>query len=105
MSPVHRLAGSALLLASLGLLTGAALQADAQTAPLEVTTDTPAYCQHLSDQVGRRVRAVQTPPQEVVRLTDEGDRLCDEGQVRGGIQRLRRALLLMTNPDHQNSAR
>ena len=35
------------------------------------------------------------PPQEVTFLSSEGQRMCDQGQTRGGILRLRRALVLM----------
>ena len=104
MSPIHRIASAALLSASLGLLAGAAVRADAQTPPMEVTTDTAAYCQHLYDQVTRKVRAMKSPPPDAVRLTDEGDRLCDEGQVRGGIQRLRRAWMIMVAPEQMQTA-
>ena len=104
MSPIHRIASTALLTASLGLLAGTAMQAGAQTAPLEVTTDTAAYCQHLSVQVAKRAKTMKSPPPDVIRLSDEGERLCDEGQVRGGIQRLRRAWMIMVNPEQMQSA-
>jgi hypothetical protein len=35
------------------------------------------------------------PPQEVTLLSNEGQRMCDHGQTRGGILRLRRALMMM----------
>jgi hypothetical protein len=105
MSPASRLSGSALLVAGLGVAAlGMSLRAGAQSAPMEVITDTPAYCQHLSDQVSQKARAMEQPPPEVMRLSDEGERLCDEGQVRGGIMRLRRAWLLMLHPQGQQSA-
>ena len=66
---------------------------------MEVTTDTPAYCRRLSDQVSERVRAMKTPPPEIIHLSGEGERLCGEGQVRGGILRLRRAWVLMAHPE------
>ncbi|MBS0641835.1 MAG: hypothetical protein U1E70_23535 [Acetobacteraceae bacterium] len=87
------------------LLGAAALHADAQTPPLEVTTDTQAYCQRLSDQVSARMRGLQSPPPEVIRLSDEGERLCDEGQIRGGILRLRRAWMMMAHPEHHYGGR
>jgi hypothetical protein len=100
MTRVHRLAGAAVLLLSLTTLSVAGLEADTQAPPVEVTTDTPAYCQRLSDQVGERMRELKTPPPaDVMRLSGEGERLCDEGQTRGGILRLRRAWLLITHPD------
>lgn len=95
-----------MLAASTGLLVAAvALRADAQAPPLEVTTDTPAYCQRLSDQVSERLRGMEAPPPDVVRLSDEGERLCDEGQIRGGILRLRRAWMMMAHPDYHYGSR
>ncbi len=35
------------------------------------------------------------PPQEVMVLSSEGQRMCDQGLTRGGILRLRRALVLL----------
>ena len=67
-----------------------------QSPPQRVTSDTPQYCLHLLDRVSELVRvAGSPPPQEVVYLSSEGQRMCDQGQTRGGILRLRRALLLM----------
>jgi hypothetical protein len=46
------------------------------------------------------MRELKTPPPaDVERLSGEGERLCDAGQTRGGILRLRRAWLLITHPD------
>ena len=67
-----------------------------QSPPQQVTTDTPEYCLQLLDRVSEMVRvAGSPPPQEVAFLSSEGQRMCDQGQTRGGILRLRRALLLM----------
>jgi hypothetical protein len=66
-----------------------------QAAPDRVTTDTPAYCLQLLDRVSELVRALPSPPQEVTSLSTEGQRMCDQGQTRGGIMRLRRALVLL----------
>lgn len=64
--------------------------------PMEVTTDTPEYCTHLFDRVSELVRLATVPvPHEVNDLTGEGQRMCDHGQTRGGIMRLRSALMLM----------
>ena len=106
MSPAKRLTGTTAIFAGIGLtIAMASLRAGAESPPIEVITDTPAYCQHLSDQVGERVRALPSAPPEVIRLSDEGERLCDEGQVRGGIMRLRRAWLLMAHPEDLQNAR
>jgi hypothetical protein len=64
--------------------------------PQQITSDTPAYCLQLLDRVSGMVRSAGTPPpQEVGYLSSEGRRMCDQGQTRGGILRLRRALMLM----------
>jgi hypothetical protein len=67
-----------------------------QPPPQRVTSDTPEYCLHLLDRVSEMVRlAGAPPPHEVAYLSSEGQRMCDQGQTRGGILRLRRALMLM----------
>jgi hypothetical protein len=65
-----------------------------------VTSDTPEYCLELLDRVSELVRLADAPPpQDVTRLSSEGQKMCDQGQTRGGILRLRRALMLMMHPD------
>jgi hypothetical protein len=67
-----------------------------QSPPQQVISDTPEYCLHLLDRVSEMLHvAGSPPPQEVAFLSSEGRRMCDQGQTRGGILRLRRALLLM----------
>ncbi len=63
----------------------------AQPPPVAVTTDTREYCEHMVAQV----QAGLPLTAEMQRLLDEGRHLCDQGHVRGGIMRLRRALLLI----------
>ena len=83
----------------LGLLLlngGPAAAAGADAAPSIVTTDTPEYCQRLFDRIGQAIRATTTPPPlEVASLSTEGERMCHDGLTRGGILRLRRALLIL----------
>ncbi|MBV9785297.1 MAG: hypothetical protein JO264_15915 [Acidisphaera sp.] len=82
------------------MLAGLALMGQAPAAL--VTTDTPDYCVQLRTLVGQEVHAAPvTPPPEVQLLSDEGQHMCDQGKVRGGIARLRRALVLM----HQMQAK
>ena len=65
-----------------------------------VTTDTPEYCLHLLDRVSELVRIATLPvPREVTDLTTEGHRMCAHGQTRGGIMRLRSALMIMEKGD------
>jgi hypothetical protein len=56
-----------------------------------LTTDTPAYCTQLAKQVEARHSTLM----DVQRLLAEGRDLCDRGQIRGGIRRLRRALVIL----------
>ena len=79
------------------MLFGAAPVVGQQRAQM-VTSDTPEYCMQLFDRVSELVRVAETPPpQEVTSLSSEGQKMCDQGMTRGGIMRLRRALLLMTH--------
>jgi hypothetical protein len=67
-----------------------------QPAPQQVTTDTPQYCLVLLDRVSDLVRGLAVPPpQEVTNLSAAGQQMCDQGQTRGGIMRLREALVLL----------
>jgi hypothetical protein len=66
-----------------------------QVTPEQVTTDTPQYCLQLLDRVSELARVNAHPPQEVTDLSTEGQRMCDQGQTRGGIMRLRRALVML----------
>ena len=67
-----------------------------QANPMVVTSDTPEYCLHLLDRVSELVRVATLPvPREVTDLTTEGHRMCAHGQTRGGIMRLRSALMIM----------
>jgi hypothetical protein len=86
------------LLGGPSLLTGAASAQPAQApAPPHMTTPTADYCAHLNREVARArgAGAVQGGPSTA--LADEGARMCDRGQYRGGVVRLRRALALMRN--------
>jgi hypothetical protein len=100
VSPGYRtygLAGAASCLGLAAILFGAAPVVGQQRAQM-VTSDTPEYCLKLFDRVSELVRVADTPPpQEVTALSSEGQRMCDQGKTRGGIMRLRRALILMTH--------
>jgi hypothetical protein len=89
------LAGAAALL-GLGVVLLGAMPVVGQSPPQAVTTDTPEYCLRLQDRVSELVRVASAPPpREVASLSSEGQRMCDHGQTRGGILRLRRALMMM----------
>jgi hypothetical protein len=90
---VLRSAGLGLLLAC-GTLVASSAGGD--SIPPVVTTDTPEYCQKLFDRIGQAIHAAAMPPPvAVASLSTEGERMCDDGLTRGGILRLRRALLIL----------
>ena len=62
-----------------------------------VTSDTPAYCGELMNRLSGMARGAAIPREAVV-LSAEGERMCEHGQTRGGIMRLRRALAIMRHP-------
>ena len=98
MSPTTRNTGFAGVASCLLLAVAVfgAMPVAGQAPPQRVTSDTPEYCLKLLDRVGELVRgAPAPPPQEVTLLSSEGQRMCDQGQTRGGILRLRRALMMM----------
>jgi hypothetical protein len=101
MSPARSPMTASLLtvLAALSVITPGSVAAQdqiVQASPMEVTTDTPEYCLHLLDRVSELVRLATVPiPREVTDLTTEGHRMCAHGQTRGGIMRLRSALMMM----------
>ncbi len=62
-------------------------------APLVVLTDTVEYC----DQLRHRVQEHKARPEEAERLFIEGRQMCDHGEVRAGVNRLRRALRILNH--------
>jgi hypothetical protein len=71
-----------------------------QPAPMEITTDTPEYCRKLLNRISDLVRLATAPvPRDASDLAAEGQRMCDHGQTRGGIMRLRSALMIMEKGD------
>jgi hypothetical protein len=72
------------------LLAAAPAHADDQQS-FALTTDTPQYCSQLAKQITDRH---STMP-DVVRLLADGTDMCGRGQIRGGIRRLRRALIVL----------
>jgi hypothetical protein len=65
---------------------------DGQGGMPHFTTPTAEYCAHLNREVARQGPG---PDGTARALADEGARMCDRGQYRGGVVRLRRALALM----------
>jgi len=68
-----------------------------QTPVEQVTTDTPEYCLHLLQRL-RQIEQTRPAPKDVSYLSDEGKLMCDHGQIRAGITRLRRAMQIMLGP-------
>ena len=68
----------------------------AAQAPERVMTDTADYCAQLQLEVDDAfAHAVSQPPADVRELSDDGHVLCRRGEIRGGIMRLRRALMAL----------
>ncbi len=98
MSPLARTTGVAGITAGVGLVLLTGVHGVIRSPPFVVTTDTQRYCRQLLERVTELVRMSAAPvPTEVASLSVEGRQLCDEGQVRGGVIRLRRAVMVMTN--------
>jgi hypothetical protein len=96
MSPLARTTGVAGLTTGLGIALMATVPGVSHSPPAVVTTDTAAYCRELSAKLTELVRIAPRPPEdEVLSMGVEGRHLCDEGQVRGGILRLRRGVTVM----------
>ena len=62
---------------------------------LRVITGTKEYCDQLSTRVVALRRQRTSKLTEADLLAGEGDRLCASGQIRPGIMRLRRAIMLL----------
>ena len=59
--------------------------------PMPITSDTPGYCLGLAQRMAED--AVTMPPQVRV-LWEQGRDLCQRGHIRGGLIRLRRAMMI-----------
>jgi hypothetical protein len=78
-----------------GLSSAVADGGSGEPRPMQVTSDTQQYCSQLAAEVAEARRTAPAPPPSVRVLADEGQRMCGAGMIRGGILRLRRALLLL----------
>jgi hypothetical protein len=72
------------------LLAAAPARAD-DPPSFALTTDTLQYCAQLAKQVTDRHSTIP----DVQRLLADGTDMCGRGQIRGGIRRLRRALVIL----------
>ena len=90
----------------LGAVLVGALPVAGQPPPQQVTSDTPEYCSRLLERISELARSSSAPPSyEVTSLTIEGQRMCNQGQTRGGLVRLRRALALVLLNNEEYEAR
>jgi hypothetical protein len=94
MNAMTRAAGLAVIGSCVALGPLGVPVVDGQTPVEQVTTDTPEYCLHLLERL-RQIERGRPPSQDVAFLSDEGRRMCDHGQIRAGITRLRRAMQIM----------
>ncbi len=78
----------AFLLATLSVAMPAPAFADG---PIPVTTDTAEYCIELADRLAEQP---DMPPHAQL-LWQSGRNMCEHGHVRGGLARLRRAMLMV----------
>lgn len=82
---------------SLGLLLGLLLAMPAEAEPpLRVTTDSPEYCLMLARRLATEPKAEDPAIRDLVA---DGLRLCEDGHIRTGIAKLRRALRLVFHPN------
>jgi hypothetical protein len=96
MSPSARTSSVVALIAGLGLSFAVTGPRQPDLQPDAVTTDSLQYCQELLARVSELIRLGADPsPDRVSFLATEGRHLCAEGQVRGGVLRLREAVMLM----------
>jgi hypothetical protein len=91
-----RLALCAAIWLGYGLGQTMAQPAPRQFYPLPgMTTDGPEYCGHLVGEFTRE-QQLRPPASAYARmLAADGREMCDRGHLKGGIERLRRALILL----------
>ena len=66
---------------------------------VRITSDSMSYCRQLQQRVDDLVRAApRAAPAEALRLRAEGHRMCAQGDLRGGLICLRRAVLILNAP-------
>jgi hypothetical protein len=88
-------AATAILLLVFGTVPAGSQSPPAPTGPLKVTTDTPEYCDSLASQFAAARSSRHSAQPEVEKLAQEGQHMCNTGLIRGGLARLRRALLML----------
>jgi hypothetical protein len=100
MARIVRIVGLAALLLAFGAGSGLLPSVAGESPPEKVTTDTLAYCRQLAARVNQLEGGTPSPPVAVTELSTAGTDMCERGSVRGGIMRLRSAIvLLLHGPD------
>ena len=94
----------AVVLCGLGAATGLHNGAVGQSQPERLTTDTVAYCHELTARLEKLTGAAKDVPATVTALSSAGRQMCEKGLTRGGIMRLRTAIVMMMNPDRPAEA-
>jgi hypothetical protein len=90
-----RIVGLAALILALGAGSGLLPSVAGESPPEKVTTDTLAYCRQLAARVNQLEGDTAHPPVAVAELSAAGTGMCEHGSVRGGILRLRSAIVLL----------
>jgi hypothetical protein len=93
-----RIAGIAVILVCLGAGTGLFRSVAGESTPETVTSDTLTYCRHLALQLDQLKSSSSNPPQSVNDLYVAGKDMCESGSIRGGILRLRSAIVMLLHP-------
>lgn len=80
-----------------GVLDGAARAQEApdHDQPSRVITATREYCDRLVELAETLRDPARPPPAAALMLATEGQRLCTHGQIRPGVTRLRRAIVML----------
>ncbi len=103
MVGLKAIVGVGIVAASVSLGAAMVPQASSQTTAERIITDTPEFCAHLIRMMRESLRT-RPPPQEVVAMSGEGERMCDRGEVRRGVLRLRQAMRLLMSTEGEPAA-
>lgn len=82
-------------LAGLGLLVLFGMAGRVSPEPALITSDTRGYCLELLERVRALMERDASAPRQLTRLIADGGRHCELGDLRGGIFRLRRAMVML----------
>ena len=94
-----RISATAMLISCMVAVSGAQSGSSSDSPPEQITTDTLAYCRELAVRLEQMTGSAVLIPATVIRLSTAGRDMCEHGMTRGGIMRLRKAIVLMMHPD------